>query len=422
MLGASRVAPPAEPVQLRRRGPLRELAEAAQARVVEEDEQAGLLVIERAFAAETMHGQWPVRLALEIPAEAAAFIAGDERLREMQAEQALFFDVETTSLGTAAGTLVFLLGGGFFRSGQFIVRQCFLADPAGEAAFLERALSLLSQGGYLVSYNGRHFDAPLLEGRFTLHRRRASISSLPHVDLLYAARKLYRRLLPDCCLPTVEREVLGVRRGGLDVPSFLVPQLYFEYLRTGEPGGMCRVLYHNVVDVLSLAALYGVIGQAVCFRRLSRAEEAAAAAEWFAATGRLTEAVAALRRALALERDPAGRSHLLLRLSLLLKRAGQWQEATQIWRYLVQSGLDAQGIAHVELAKFLEHRAHDYRAAIEVVQEALKSPAAQSIALREALSHRLERLQHKATRSCVSAERESLAALERRQRQGEKEG
>ncbi|HET7678073.1 MAG TPA: ribonuclease H-like domain-containing protein, partial [Candidatus Limnocylindrales bacterium] len=80
-------------------------------------------------------------------------------------------DTETTGLGTAAGTLVFLVGLGSWDGQRFVVRQYLLPDHPDEPAFLDAVAAAIPDGAWLVTYNGRGFDWPLLVTRFRMQRR-----------------------------------------------------------------------------------------------------------------------------------------------------------------------------------------------------------------------------------------------------------
>jgi uncharacterized protein YprB with RNaseH-like and TPR domain len=74
-----------------------------------------------------------------------------------------------------------------------------------------------------------------------------------HFDLLYPARRLWKRRLESCSLSTVEREILKVIRDD-DVPGYLIPEIYFRYLRTKDARAIKQVFEHNLQDILSLVA------------------------------------------------------------------------------------------------------------------------------------------------------------------------
>ncbi|MEP7358232.1 MAG: ribonuclease H-like domain-containing protein, partial [Anaerolineales bacterium] len=201
------------------------------------------------------HG--PNRLAdmLGHQAATAARLARDEKLAAADLRALAFIDTETTGLAGGAGTLVFLVGVGVCEGEQFVLRQYFLLDPGDEAALLTALVADLAPKVGWVSFNGRAFDLPLLETRLTMNRQRGALGQRPHLDLLMPARRLYRGRLPSCSLGDIERGVFNIARDQDDVPGFMIPGMYLDYLRTGNPDDMRRVIYHNTVDILSMVTL-----------------------------------------------------------------------------------------------------------------------------------------------------------------------
>jgi uncharacterized protein len=178
-------------------------------------------------------------------------------------EDLLFFDTETTGLSGGAGNSIFLMGTAWIEGGNLAVEQLFLKDFPGEVEFLSILAERLNRHRVFVSYNGRAFDSHLLHTRFLLNRMSFELEH--QTDLLYWSRRLWRRILPDCSLSTIEREILGVRRE-LDVAGFEVPGIYLEYLRSGRPGRLDAVVEHNLQDVRTLAELLAVINSILCTR------------------------------------------------------------------------------------------------------------------------------------------------------------
>ena len=162
-------------------------------------------------------------------------------------------DTETTGLATGAGTLAFLVGLGWWDGDAFRQVQLLLPDQAGEAGFLEALAALLPPNGWLVTYNGRGFDWPLLVTRFRLNRRTPP-SLAGHLDLLPFVRRVFRHRMSDARLKTVETELLGVRRGH-DIEGWEIPGRYLEMLRGGPVEPIGEVVRHNHEDVRSLARL-----------------------------------------------------------------------------------------------------------------------------------------------------------------------
>src|SRR5688572_5790349 len=104
----------------------------------------------------------------------------------------LFVDLETTGLAGGAGSYAFLVGCGWFDSAVFRVRQFFLSSFAGERGLLEAVAEAADSAGTVVTFNGKSFDMPLMETRFLLHRMETPFAGMPHVDMVHAARRLWR--------------------------------------------------------------------------------------------------------------------------------------------------------------------------------------------------------------------------------------
>ena len=183
------------------------------------------------------------RLAAAAP-QAPARI-GRENLR--------FFDLETTGLSGGTGTIAFLAAVGRFEDGDFTLTQVFLEDYPGEGAFLACLLPLLGGDTCIVSYNGKAFDLPLLRTRCVMNGL-APPEFRHHVDALFAARRLWKRVHGGASLGLLEHEVLGIQRGE-DLPGALIPEVWLSFAREGQSPLMPLVLSHNALDVVGLARL-----------------------------------------------------------------------------------------------------------------------------------------------------------------------
>lgn len=164
------------------------------------------------------------------------------------------FDTETTGLAGGVGTKAFMIGCTQWTAEGLVIRQLYLTALAGEEAMLATFSSWLPPDAIFVSYNGRSYDAPLLKGRYRMHRQQHPFDERGHLDLLYPMRRAYRGIWENCRLKTIEREVLGIHRED-DLPGAEAPAAWLAYLRrqTNEPLG--RVLTHNRQDVLTLLHL-----------------------------------------------------------------------------------------------------------------------------------------------------------------------
>ena len=175
--------------------------------------------------------------------------------------RSVYLDLETTGLSGSRGAYAFLVGLGFNEEESFRVVQLFMAGPAWEKNWLKALGSELPEDDYgLVTFNGRSFDLPILRIRHRIAKSAPRWEGRPHMDLLMLARHFYRGRLPSCSLSTVERMVLGVHRSGEHVPGREIPRIYTNFLASWDASPLRGVFYHNVLDVISMAALQVHIG------------------------------------------------------------------------------------------------------------------------------------------------------------------
>ncbi len=120
-------------------------------------------------------------------------------------------DTETTGLATAAGTVAFLIGLGWWERDRFRQVQLLLPEHAEERALLTALAAAIPADAWLVTYNGRGFDWPLLVARYRLAGRSAPPHA-GHLDLLPVVRRLFRHRMANARLRTAEAELLGLHR------------------------------------------------------------------------------------------------------------------------------------------------------------------------------------------------------------------
>jgi len=327
-------------------------------------------------------------------AKTISSLARDDRLKEIDINKTVFLDTETTGLAGGAGTYIFLVGVGYFEGDQFCVRQYFMRDYNEERALLSALNDLLSNFKAVVTYNGKTFDLPLMESRYIMSGMKMSLKDPYHFDLLYPARRLWKRRLESCSLSTVEREILKVIRDD-DVPGYLIPEIYFKYLRTKDARAIKQVFEHNLQDILSLVALVS----RMCFLVEDPLNNTEYGMDIFS-IGKMFDEEKRYEQsthyyAEALKHNLAEEEVLeILRLSsFAYKRQGKWEEAEEIWKEIIERSQEYIYYPYEELAKYYEHCLKDYQKAETVVKEALNIE--ENIFQREKLQYRLNRIKGK---------------------------
>lgn len=284
----------------------------------------------------------------------------------------LFFDTETTGLAGGTGTYAFMVGIGFLAGSRFLVIQLFMPGFADEPALLETLSKIAGEHTHLVSFNGKMFDQPLLATRFTLSRIDDPLKGKPHIDLLHLSRPVWKRRLDSCSLKSLEVNVLGHERDG-DIDGALIPEVYFNWLRTGDPTQIAEVFEHNRQDVASMVHLLEVLGSIYENPESPRFEhpsEMLGLAKYFDAKGQQSLAQSMLLKALDSE-DTELRDEALSHLGRMHKKTGHFIEAVECFSK-ISSNTQYSVKALCELAKHYEHRAKDIDKALELTNRAME--------------------------------------------------
>ena len=174
--------------------------------------------------------------------------------RAFDVRRCLFLDTETTGLSGGAGTVAFLVGLGFIQEERFVVEQYLMRDYCDEAEMLAQIARRMEAFDAVCTFNGKNFDLPLLQTRFTMCRMRDVWREMQQLDLLYPARRTWKMRIGSCRLSRIEEFILGQGREG-DLPGSEVPQRYFDYLKTGDMALLEDIIAHNRQDIVTLGTL-----------------------------------------------------------------------------------------------------------------------------------------------------------------------
>lgn len=357
--------------------------------------QGETFVVEARYPPDARQG----RLGLQMTAPLAAIgrWAGAEHLADLPPQAFAFLDTETTGLQGGAGTQVFMVGVGRFIGPEFHLAQFFLRDPIEEPAHLAAVEEFVAPCQAIVSYNGKAFDLPQINTRYIFHGWRPPLQDAAHVDLLHLARRLWRNRLPSRSLGNIEAQILGALRTEEDVPGWMVPSLYGDYLRSGAVEPLKKVFYHNAMDVVSLAALFNHVAGLLAAPlecEIQHAVDLVGLARLYEDLGDIDQAEGLYRHALSHELPPEIALESLERLALLYKRRGDYASALPLWE-------EAARLDHLpafeELAKFYEHQERDYTQAAGWTQTAL-TVLVRSRLNRYERSQWTERLEHRLAR------------------------
>ena len=201
----------------------------------------------------TAHGDCVVGGFLSTDLESLGALTRCQGLEAFDARDFLFIDTETTGLAAGAGTIAFLIGLAWFEDAALVVRQLFIPGLGREGPALREVADRIEAAPAIASYNGRAFDWRLLSARFIMNRIPPPPVKM-HVDLLHAARRIWARRLGGARLVQLESMVIGHHRVG-DIAGGQIPEVYFDFLATGDVGRLPDVFTHNVLDLVSLCVV-----------------------------------------------------------------------------------------------------------------------------------------------------------------------
>lgn len=373
--------------------------------------------------------------ARSVSSRSLAFLALDPALEAASPAGALYLDTETTGLAGGTGTVPFLVGLAWFEGETLVVEQLLLKRFGEEAPLLAHLAERIEAATMLVSYNGKSFDLPLLRTRCVMNRL-APLPDRPHLDLVHVARRVHRTArggargassqeaaretretrdgpwverdagpegarwrVTSCRLVALERSLLGFERID-DVPSAEIPARFSHFVRTGDGDGIRGVCDHNLLDVISMAALVATYGGAV--ERLEQASpgdelstlhgaDLVGLAGTLERAGALPLARRAADAALALVGGEGEGGAQLERAALrargrIAKRADDVPAMLADLEALAAGHDDAE--ARLELAKAYEHRLRDLERALANVDAGTSEEAPRA-------EHRRARLERK---------------------------
>ena len=378
-------APPLEPPQ-----PIESLIPGS----IQENEHGRHFQTDKLFPDHRSHGAVDIATLIALPHDLLDALSGGA-IPECDPQRWAFLDTETTGLAGGSGTYAFLIGIGSIEASGFRVRQFFMRDHSEERAQLRSVADYLSQFDVLITYNGRTFDQPLLETRFTMSRTKHPFGRMEHLDLLFGARRLWKLRLENCKLSYLESEILGVERHD-DVPGALIPHFYFDYVRTNRALHLVPVFHHNVMDIVTLACLTALVPQT--FRdpaqvRVRHGADLLGLSRWLVAEGRDSEGLALLRRAVAIGLPDQLLFRAILDIGLLEKRKKNEPASLAAFTEVASCKNACRGRALEELAKYYEHRERNFSMALDLTRDALRLADSPELRVREArLTAKLARL------------------------------
>jgi len=309
-------------------------------------------------------------LAKHVSLDVLCQVSGNTSVKNLEMGEILFLDTETSGLGGGTGTFAFMIGLGYFERSAFRVEQLFIHNPAEEASMLTELIRIVSGFKAVLTYNGKTFDIPLLNNRYILNGLSTPFSDLIHIDLLQITRKIWSNRFSSRSLGNLENQLLGFFRSGEEVPGWLVPQLYFDYLLNQDPRPLLGVFYHNQIDILSLAGLTALACQVINNPNANEIHnlDRLGVAKVYQSLGLKGQALDIYDNCLQKDLPKEHQLQAAMTAAAIYKRDKNWDNAIALWE-------EAAGLmsldACIELAKYFEHTSKDIEMAISWTRKAI---------------------------------------------------
>jgi len=325
----------------------------------------------------------------------------DIKLDKFNPSTAMVIDTETTGLAGGTGTYAFIIGAGFWQGDKFIIRQYMMRDFNEEPAQLAALAEDFS--GSVISFNGKCFDLPLLLNRYRIHRFEPPFANAPHLDMLFPSRRIWKRNSPGFKLTQLEQQALGYARDG-DVPSYLIPSIFFDYLQSRDETLLYPILNHNRDDVLSLYQLVviasAIIGQ--CLDNNNNDDDLLlSVAEIYFKQGKYEQTLKLIDNIKTRYACDKTTNQAAWLKALSFKKLGRWEKAVEVFLNLY--GRQPEIHTAIEIAKLYEHKLKNPRKSLEVIARAesileFKAIIGSDTKTQIDLTHRKNRLFLKASR------------------------
>ena len=282
----------------------------------------------------------------------------------------VFFDTETTGL-KGTGTLIFLMGFIEYTEGTFTLTQYVLPGPDHEPAFLY-ASELWKAPMSIVMYNGKSFDMPQVETRWTMNRDHLPpLLKHTEIDLLHGSKRIWKNEMDTFKLTAVEEEQLGFFREG-DIPGHMAPIIYQDAVKNGRAELLMKVLLHNEWDILSLVTLF-IRSTDLLLKddAFTTSNAKTNIGKWYTDLKSYNRSKDVLMDVIAEYGTEEPRAHY--HIGFLLKKEGRHTEAIESFAIAASSLTGRERvIALEELAKLFEHKVKEPEKALHYTKEAIR--------------------------------------------------
>ena len=165
-------------------------------------------------------------------------------------------DIETTGFNSTRNKFIL---GGVYNVETHRLHQILAESRAEEPAALQEYMDTISDLDVLITYNGKSFDIPFLNGRLAAYPAVSpgSCDHLYNLDLyqVLSSHSPIRKLVPNLRQKTVENYMGLWETRADEISGAESVDLYNQFEATGDPDAEAQILLHNNDDVRQLTRL-----------------------------------------------------------------------------------------------------------------------------------------------------------------------
>ena len=176
---------------------------------------------------------------------------------QVPAEDALFFDIETT--GFAPGnTVVYLIGCVYHKENAFYITQWFADAANSEREILSAFIKFTGNFKTLIHYNGSGFDIPYIIKKCHIYGINCDFSHLSSLDIYKEIQPLKTMFKIENLKQKTVEKFMGVEREDCYTGGELI-DIYHRYIKNPEDELLKLLLLHNHDDILGMTQIIPVL-------------------------------------------------------------------------------------------------------------------------------------------------------------------
>lgn len=188
-----------------------------------------------------------------------------EKYPEINLEQSIFFDIETTGFSSKSSKL-YMIGCLYIntKTETFHTTQWFLDDYKDEAALILSFIEFSKSYSTLIHYNGLGFDIPYMEDKCIKYNIIFDFMHFKHIDLYKCVSKIKNLFKIENLKQKTMEQFFSLNREDIFSGGDLI-SVYSEYMQSKNEHSMNLLLLHNYEDIQGMLTLLDILSYTYIF-------------------------------------------------------------------------------------------------------------------------------------------------------------